>query len=246
MRHPAVKSSPHEADPEDRSTGVARAAIEWAMLGRRSVRGFHPTPIDRKIIERILEIASRAPSGSNMQPWKVHVLTGRALDRLKAEMIAFHETGAPATREYEYYPVEWRSPYIERRRKVGWDLFALAGVGRGDRAGSERQRGKNYAFFGAPVGMIFTIDRDLGQGSWLDYGMFLQSIMIAARGHGLDTCPQAALANFPEIVRRHLAIPETELVLCGMAVGLKDPGEPTNQLVAEREPVASFTTFHDA
>src|SRR5215207_10093989 len=106
---PAVNGPPIEPDAEDRITGVARAAIEWAMLGRRSVRGFHPTPIDRRIIERILEVASRAPSGSNMQPWKVHVLTGSALERLKGEMIARHETGAPATREYEYYPIVWRS-----------------------------------------------------------------------------------------------------------------------------------------
>jgi nitroreductase len=224
---------------------VARDAVERAILSRRSVRGFLPTPVGRETIQRLLAVASRAPSGNNMQPWKVHVLLGAALERLKAELMALHESDAPEAREYDYYPVEWRSPYLERRRKVGWDLFALAGVGKGDRVGSARQRGRNYVLFGAPAGLIFTIDRDLGQGSWLDFGMFLQSIMIAARGHGLDTCPQAALANYPAVVRRQLGIPPTELVVCGMAIGIADPAEPTNRLVVERAPVAEFTTFHE-
>ncbi|UEM07535.1 nitroreductase (plasmid) [Skermanella rosea] len=229
-----------DIDPE-----IMRTAVETAIVTRRSVRGFLPTPVGRETVERLLEVASRAPSGSNMQPWKVHVLSGPALERLKAELIGLHESGAPEAREYDYYPRDWRAPYLDRRRALGWNLFALAGVARGDREGSARQRGRNYAFFGAPVGMIFTIDRDLGQGSWLDFGTFLQNIMIAARGHGLDTCPQAALANYPAVLRRQLGIPDTELVLCGMALGVADPDEPTNRLAAEREPVAAFTRFHD-
>lgn len=224
---------------------IVREAVEGAISTRRSVRGFLPTPIGRGTIERILEVASRAPSGSNMQPWKVHVLLGQALERLRTELLGLHESGAPEAREYDYYPRQWRDPYLDRRRKLGWGLYALAGVAKGDREGAARQRGRNYVLFGAPVGMIFTIDRDLGQGSWLDFGMFLQNIMIAARGHGLDTCPQAALANYPEAVRRQLGIPDTELVLCGMALGIADPEEPTNRLAVEREPVRSFATFHE-
>ncbi len=169
--------------------------VEWAITTRRSVRGFIDEPVPRAIVERLLEIASRAPSGSNIQPWKVHVLMGAALERLKAALCAAHFGAEPEAREYEYYQTTWRSPYLERRRKTGWDLYTLTGVERGDRAASLRQRGRNYIFFGAPVGLVFTIDRDLGQGSWLDFGMFLQNIMIAARGHQLDTCPQAAIAN---------------------------------------------------
>jgi nitroreductase len=192
----------------------------------------------------LLEVASRAPSGSNIQPWKAHVVTGAALKRLTDALSAAHLDGAPEAREYEYYPVNWRSPYLERRRKVGWQLYDLTGVGRGDREAALRQRGKNYVFFGAPVGLLFAIDRDMEQGSWLDFGMFLQNIMVAARGHGLDTCPQAAIANYPDIVRRQLGIPHSEMIVCGMALGHADPAEPANTLVSEREPVDAFTTFH--
>lgn len=221
-----------------------RRTVEWAITSRRSVRGFLPTPVGREVVEHLLAVASRAPSGSNVQPWKVHVVSGPALERLKQELTAAHFGGVPEAREYEYYPTEWRSPYLERRRKLGWELYRLTGVARGDHEAGLRQRGRNYAFFGAPVEMIFTIDRDLGQGSWLDFGMFLQNIMIAARGHGLDTCPQAAIANYPDILRRQLGIGADQTIICGMALGVADPAEPANRLVSEREPVEGFTTFH--
>lgn len=221
------------------------AAVDEAIETRRSVRGFLPTPVASADLERCLALASRAPSGSNIQPWSVHVVTGAALQRLTEALTAAHDAGTPEAREYEYYPVNWRSPYIERRRKLGWQLFSLAGVARGDHEAGMRQRGRNYTFFGAPIGLIFTIDRDLEQGSWLDYGMFLQTLMIAARGRGLDTCPQAAIANYPAIIRQQLGIPEEQTIVCGMALGYADPAEPTNALESEREPVEAFTTFHD-
>jgi len=222
----------------------AENAVDAAIASRRSIRGFLDTPIDPATVVRLLELASRAPSGSNVQPWKAHVITGRALKHLTDDLVAAHVAEEPEAREYEYYPTTWRTPYLERRRRVGWQLYDLAGVARGDREAASRQRGRNYIFFGAPVGLVFTIDRDLEQGSWLDYGMFLQTFMIAARGRGLDTCPQAAIANYPVIIRRHLGIPDTETVVCGMALGWADPTEPANALVAEREPVSGFTAFH--
>ena len=224
---------------------AVREIVEWAIATRRSVRGFTSEPVPRATVERILELGSRAPSGSNIQPWKVHVVLGAALERLKAALSAAHFAGKPEAREYEYYPTNWRSPYLERRRKVGWDLFTLTGVSRGDREASLRQRGRNYIFFGAPVGFVFTIDRDLGRGSWLDFGMFLENIMIAARGHRLDTCPQAAIANYPDILRGALGIGPDEIIVCGMALGKADPDEPANRLVTEREPLAVFCTFHE-
>jgi nitroreductase len=220
------------------------AAVQEAIRSRRSVRGFLSRPVDRSMVEELLALASRAPSGSNIQPWKVHVLTGAKLRQLTDELSAAHFNGEPEQREYEYYPLNWRAPYLDRRRKVGWQLFELAGVARGDREGSLRQRGRNYVFFGAPVGLIFTIDADLEQGSWLDYGMFLQTLMIAARGAGLDTCPQAAIANYPDIIRRVVGIPGGETIICGMALGWADPDEPTNALQSEREPVSTFAIFH--
>ncbi|MFH5924765.1 nitroreductase [Roseomonas xinghualingensis] len=227
------------ADPD-----TMREAVAYAISSRRSIRGFTATQIDRATITRLLEIASRAPSGSNIQPWKAHVLMGAPLARVSAALLGAFTSGEAESREYQYYPRIWRSPYLERRRDLGWKLYALAGVARGDKAAGKRQTARNYAFFGAPVGLIFTIDRDMEQGSWLDYGMFLQSLMIAARGFGLDTCPQAAIANYPDVLRKELGLPDSGMVVCGMALGVADPAEPTNGLVAEREPVSAFTIFH--
>lgn len=229
----------------DGEEGESAGPVDHAITSRRSIRGFLPRPVEQSRIKHILEVASRAPSGSNIQPWKVHVLTGAALARVTSALREAHETGAPSDREYEYYPLAWRSPYLERRRKLGWQLYSLTGVARGDREAGMRQLGRNYIFFGAPVGLIFTIDSDLEKGSWLDYGMFLQNIMVAARGHGLDTCPQAAIANYPAILRRELGIPGSETVVCGMALGWADPAEPANRLQSEREPVEAFARFHD-
>jgi nitroreductase len=221
-----------------------RNAVRYAITSRRSIRGFLPTPVDPAAIAEVLAIASRAPSGSNIQPWKVHVLTGPALDRVRAALTAAFDAGAPEVREYQYYPRTWREPYLQRRRTVGWALYKLAGVIRGDQVAGDRQRARNFTFFGAPAALVFTIDADMEQGSWLDYGMFLQTVMIAARGFGLDTCPQAAIVSYPGQLRQELGIPESEILVCGMALGVADPAEPTNALVSEREPVAVFSTFH--
>jgi nitroreductase len=226
------------------SDKAAREAVVQAIVTRRSVRGFLPRPVPVSEIKELLEIASRAPSGSNIQPWKVHVLTAAALDRVTTALSLAFAAGVPEKREYNYYPVHWRAPYLERRRSVGWALYQLASVPKGDRAAGNRQRARNFKFFGAPAGLVFTIDRDMELGSWLDYGMFLENIMVAARGYGLDTCPQAAIAGYPDVLRRELPISDSEMVVCGMALGYADPAEPTNALVSEREPVDAFATFH--
>jgi nitroreductase len=217
-----------------------------AMATRRSIRGFLPTPIPRATIEAILAAAARAPSGSNIQPWKVRVTMGAEKARLSAALRAAHDAGAKVQRDYHYYPRQWREPYLARRRKVGWGLYALAGVARGDEAAGHAQRARNFDFFGAPVGLFFTLDRDLEQGSWLDMGMFIQNVMLAARGHGLDTCAQAAFCDHHDIVRAHLGIPDTEALVCGLSLGVADPEEPTNRLETEREPLSAFVTFGPA
>ncbi len=223
---------------------TASGAIGAALAGRRSIRAFLPTTVSREVIGRILDVSRRAPSASNMQPWKAHVLTGAARDRLSAALLEAHDAGVPAQREYDYYPQTWREPYLARRRAVGWQLYEAIGIGKGDRAASKRHHGRNYQFFGAPVGLIFSLDKDLGRGSLIDFGMFLQSIMIAARGEGLETCPQAALANYPHIVRQQLGIPDSEMILCGMSLGYADLSAPENSFTADREPVENFTRFH--
>ena len=219
-------------------------AVEAALLTRRSVRGFTPQPVPEEAVQRILAAASRAPSMTNTQPWHVHVLTGAARARLCAAVLAAHEAGEVPDMEYEYYPATWRDPYLGRRREVGWALYGLLGIAKGDREATSRQHGRNYEFFGAPVGMIFTIDRGLGQGSWLDLGMFMQSVMTAARGCGLDTCAQAAFASYHAIIRRLLDIPAEHIVACGMALGHADPAEPANRLATQRVAVEAFAQFH--
>ena len=222
--------------------------VDEAIRSRRSIRAFLPTPVPRADIEALLEVAARAPSGTNTQPWKVYVCTGGAKARLSQAIIDTYLDPARAkehVEEYHYYPVQWSSPYIDRRRKVGWDLYALLGLGRENKLGMQAQHARNYAFFDAPVGLIFTIDRTMEKGSWLDYGMFLQTVMIAARGRGLDTCPQAAFTQFHKIIGEVLQIPPNEQVVCGMALGFADLSKVENSLVTEREPVAGFARFLD-
>ena len=222
--------------------------VDQAIQSRRSIRAFLPTPVAREDIAAILEVAARAPSGTNIQPWKVTVLTGGARQRLSDAILAvYHDKQALAehTEEYAYYPRQWTSPFIERRRKVGWDLYALLGLGRDNKEGMAAQHGRNFNFFDAPVGLIFTIDRVLEQGSWLDYGMFLQNIMVAARGRGLDTCPQAAFTQFHKIIAAQLDLPANETVVCGMALGYADTTKIENSLVTERVPLEQFARFMD-
>ena len=221
------------------------SSADEALLTRRSVRAFLPTPVPREAVEEVLTLASRSASGSNIQPWKVRVIAGEPRARLsRAILEALERDGHQKhQREWNYYPVNWREPFLARRRKIGWDLYGLRGIKKGDFVGTEKQRRRNYEFFGAPVGMIFTLDEDLEMGSWLDLGIFLGSIMVAARGRGLDTCPQAAFADFHAVIRRELGIAEKEIVICGMALGHADPNAPENRLVTERAPVDQFASF---
>jgi len=225
---------------------TSTAAVDAAITSRASVRAFLPQPVPREVIEDILRLASRSPSGTNTQPWNVWVLTGEAKHSLSRKLQAVHNDPAEAathTEDYAYYPTQWQSPFIERRRKVGWDLYSLLGLAKTDKAGMHAQHGRNYEFFGAPVGLMFTIDRVMQQGSWLDYGMFMQSLMVAARGRGLDTCPQAAFNSYHRIILSHIGAPAEHRLVCGMSLGYADTSAVANTLITEREPVASFARF---
>jgi len=239
-----VSSIPSTPNPTPTAEQVA--LVDEAIVTRRSLRAFLPTPVPRSTIEEILAVASRAPSGTNTQPWKVYVLTGSAKTELSRKILAaYNDPAERATHseEYAYYPTEWVSPFIDRRRKVGWDLYGLLGIEKTDKARMHAQHGRNYEFFGAPVGLMFTIDRVMRQGSWLDYGMFLEGIMVAARARGLDTCPQAAFTQFHRIICEHIGAPANEQLVCGMSLGHADPDAVENTLVTEREPVGAFAHF---
>jgi nitroreductase len=222
------------------------AIVDAAITSRKSTRAFLPTPVPRETIEDILRIASRAPSGTNTQPWNVWVLTGAAKQTLSDKILAAYddpEEAATHREEYAYYPTEWRSPFIDRRRKIGWDLYGLLNIGKTDKARMHDQHGRNYTFFDAPVGLMFTIERVMQQGSWLDFGMFLQNVMVAARARGLDTCPQAAFTQFHRIIMEHIGAPASQMLVCGMSLGFADPAAPENTLVTAREPVSGFARF---
>jgi nitroreductase len=220
------------------------AIVDEAITSRRSVRAFLPDPVDEKLIREILDVASRAPSGTNMQPWKGYVATGDTKQKITDAVM---NSGIRAEKakwdEYKYYPDKFFEPYYARRRAVGYSLYGALGIGKRDVDQMRAQHDRNFVFFDAPVGMIFTIDRRLNQGSWVDHGMLLQSIMIAARGRGLHTCPQAAFAPYHNQIRPVLGIPDEEIVVCGMALGYEDTSKPENTLRTEREPVDEWVKF---
>ena len=213
-----------------------------AMAGRKSVRRFLPDPVSHETIRAILDTAARAPSGTNTQPWKAYAVEGAAKERVTRAVIRASDAGDTSP-SYAYSPERWFEPYKSRRRKVGFDMYDLLGIAKDDMAGRKEQHHRNFEFFGAPAGLFFTMDAGLSYGSWLDMGIFIGYVMLAARGHGLETCPQAAWQTYGGAVREALDIPEDEILICGMSLGTPDWGAEVNELETEREPAAQFTTF---
>ena len=223
---------------------TAANTAEAAMLSRRSVRGYLPTPVPRETIEHLLDVAARAPSGTNMQPWRVIALAGAELDTFRTGLVAALDAGEEHDKMvHAYYPSPLPEPYLSRRRKIGWDLYGLLGIARGETDKMKAQVVNNLHFFGAPVGLICTIDRRMRIGSWIDYGMFLQTLSLAARARGLDTCPMAVFAEFPGPIRSLLGMSEDDVIICGFAIGHEDKAVPANALVTGRVPAADFTEF---
>jgi nitroreductase len=224
--------------------------IEEALLTRRSCRAFLPTPVPRAEIERLLELAARSASNSNCQPWQVHVLTGAAKRALTADLLAaFDADGRAAEGEYDYQPGadQWPEPFRSRRRGFGEKLYREAlGIAAEDTAGRVRHHRRNYEFFGAPVAMIVTVSTGPLLGALVDAGLFLQALMLAARGRGLHTCAQASLIDFHPVLRRHVAIPADHLIVCGLSLGYADDGNRVSTLRTSREPIASFASFYDS
>lgn len=213
-----------------------------AVAGRRSIRRFRDTPVDDQVVRQILKLASRAPSGTNSQPWKVYVVTGDARAAVSTSVIAA-ATAGERREEYPYAP-SWWEPYKARQRKVGFDLYAAYGVQREDREGRRRAAFRNFEFFGAPVGLFFTMDNRLLYGSWLDSGIFIGNVTVAARGFGLDTCAQQIWCEYGPTVHRTVGIPDDEILLCGMSLGYSVPGAPENLMKTERVAVEDFVRFN--
>ena len=227
-------------------------SVDAAVLSRFSARAYLPRAVDRNVLQDVLELAARAPSGTNTQPWKVYVLQGAKRDELVAKTCAAHDAiaanpalAADHAEAYDYYPEKWVSPYIDRRRKVGWDLYGLLGLEKTNRMGMQMQQARNFMFFDAPVGLIFTIDKVMGRGSLLDYGMFLQTLMVAARSRGLHTCPQAAWNGFSKIILPLVGAGDNEMVVCGMSLGYADEAALVNTFQTTRVSAQNFTHWVD-
>ncbi|MDD2882726.1 MAG: nitroreductase [Rhodoferax sp.] len=236
----------HETKPVDLAETMA--AVDAAITSRMSVRAFTPQDVSRETLQDILQVASRAPSGTNTQPWKVYVMQGDSRQTLVDKVCAAHDAvradpglAAEYAEAYDYYPERWVSPYIDRRRENGWGLYGVLGIGKGDKDKMHLQHQRNYRFFDAPVGLMFTIDRVMGRGSLLDYGMFLQNLMVAARSRGLHTCPQAAWNSFASIILPHIGAGVDEMLVCGMALGYADEQAVVNTFKTPRVPVEAFT-----
>jgi nitroreductase len=227
-------------------------SVDTAIESRFSCRAFLPKPVPREIIEDILRVARRAASGTNCQPWKVYVLQGASRDSLVEKVCAAHDAiyanpalAAEHRDAYDYYPEQWVSPYIDRRRENGWGLYGLLGIAKGEKDKMHAQHHRNFQFFGAPTGFMFTLDRVMGRGSLVDYGMFLENIMVAARARGLHTCPQAAWLGYSNIILPHIGAGPNEMLVCGMSMGWADEKERVNTFHTPRVPVEEFTRWLD-
>jgi nitroreductase len=213
-----------------------RNSVTDAILSRRSTRAFLPRPVERAVVEEMLQLAARAPSGGNLQPWRVDVLSGQPLAALKAEALA----STRAEMELRVYPSPLPEPYRTRRHRSGEALYEAIGIPREDRPARLAQFARNFEAFGAPVLMLFSIDRIFDRPQWAHLGMFMQSLMLLAQERGLATCPQEAWAALPEMVAKHIDLPAERILYCGMALGHADPEAPINELRTEREAVEEF------
>ena len=218
--------------------------VDGVIASRRSMRRFLSKEVSKETVAELLELGAKAPSSTNVQPWKVYALTGEAKAAFSKAILAKFDSGEQEPREFHSYPKEWEEPWLSRRRKVGKSLYVSLGIPKGDKEGMKRQTARNFLFFDAPVGLIFTMDKRFGTGMFLDIGMFMCNVMIAARVRGLDTCPQACFADYPDTIRTALGIGQNEMIACGMALGYSDSSAPENSFRTDRESVDSFTDFH--
>jgi nitroreductase len=215
-----------------------------AIQTRKSIRAFKPDPVSRETIDQILEVAQRAPSGTNTQPWHTYVCTGAVQQAISEDVLEQARIGqGKSYADFGYYPAKWTDVHNARRRSLGWALFGLLGIQKGDREASANQSLRNFKFFDAPVGLFITTEKYLGQGSWADVGMYIQSIMLAAKGFGLETCPQAAWVPYQETIFRHLGVPDDQLLVTGISLGVPSEHAIENTLVSEREDIANVVRY---
>ena len=218
-------------------------SVTEAVLARKSIRAFLDTPISDELIREVLSKASRAPSGGNLQPWRVYVINGETTERFKTMMRAKVAAGETETPEYDVYPKGLKEPYRSSRFKVGEDMYALLEIPRSDKPARLRRLAHNYWFFDAPAALFCYVDRDMGLPQWSDLGMFLQTVMLLFQEAGVDTCAQESWARWPNTVADFVGAPPELMLFSGLAIGHRDPNQPVNELVSDREPLESFAAF---
>jgi nitroreductase len=219
-------------------------AVDEVIQSRKATRSFLDTPVEKRLVVEILNVARFAPSNSNTQPWRVYVVTGQMQDVLSRDLYNAHQYHSNEyTAEFKHFPDVLRNQFLERQGEFASRYYTCLGIERTDEAARHAQTARNFLFFGAPVGLIFTISDTLERGSWIDYGIFLQTIMLAAKARGIDTCPQISFAKYHTVIRRHLHIPTDETVVCGMSMGYADPRASVNSMCIPRVPVDAFTSF---
>ena len=231
---------------EGKAISAAAFSVSDAILSRHSCRSFTAQPVAVASVRQLLETARFAPSGGNLQPWIVHVLSGASMARFRAQLTPqFLANPFGGSAEYHVYPPELKEPYRSRRHKNGEDLYRLIGIQREDRAARHRQFAQNYNFFGAPVGMFFFLDRIMGPPQWSDLGMLIQNIMLLAREQGLESCPQESWAIWHKEVVEFLGVDPSLMLFCGLALGYGDTAAPINRLRTDRAACDEFAVFHD-
>jgi len=218
--------------------------INEAIVSRISTRSYLDKSVSKETIHQVLDTARWSPSGTNTQPWKVAVVQGKTKQAITSAFLQAHEDGVETSPDYDYYPQEWVDPFKKRRFECGMALYKSLGIGREDTEKRIEASLANYHFFGAPVSLFFFIDKTLGKGSWVDTGMFIQSVMLAAREYGLGSCPQASTTDYPDLVRQELNISSKFSLVCGLSLGYPDESKPVNQYRTTREEVESFTSWY--
>lgn len=216
--------------------------VSQAVAERKSIRRFLNQSVSRELLADLLASAARAPSGGNLQPWRVYVIHGETLPRFLTHL---ETTDIKEQPEYPVYPPDLKAPYRDSRFKVGEDMYALLGIPREDKPSRYAHLARNFEFFGAPAGLFCFVDRIMGPPQWSDLGMFLQTFMLLAQEAGLATCAQEAWANRSAAVTQFVQAPEELMLFCGMAVGYQDPSAEVNSLVSDRQPLDKWATFVD-
>ena len=217
--------------------------VRTALETRKSTRAFLSRPVARETLERILDAARHAPSGTNMQPWQVAAVAGERKRELCGALEAAFRRGDPPAPDYRYYPHQWDEPFRGRRKACGLQLYGALGIGREERSRQVDQWAANFRAFDAPAMLLFFMEGGLETGSFIDMGMFVQSVMLAAVAEGLASCPQASIADYPAVVKPILGFPPDSILVCGLALGYEDPNAPVNGYRTPREPVEAFTRF---